>query len=173
MSAETTGTGPRSTGASRWLARLSFVLAGLAIVILVVFAGLASLAMFAVALVAAVVSLAAGYVFLSRRGLLRWLALAAFVLAPVAVIIIYAFRNLLWAAIAAAAVWLLAGVTARQALAGDQEDWRMPERPAQPPPRRPYLIMNPRSGDGKVGKFDLKRKELGIGSFLLIVLCSV
>ena len=96
MSAETTGPGPLNSVASRWLARLSFVLAGLAIVILVVFAGLASLAMFAVALVAAVVSLAAGYVFLSRRGLLRWLALAAFVLAPVAVIIVYAFRNMLW-----------------------------------------------------------------------------
>ena len=169
MSAETTGPGTPSTGASRWLARLTFVLAGLAIVILVVFAGLASLAMFAVALVAAVVSLAAGYVFLSRRGLLRWLALAAFVLAPVAVIIVYAFRNLLWAAIAAAAAWLLAGVTARQALAGDQEDWRMPERPAQPPPRRPYLIMNPKSGDGKVGRFDLKRKAEALGAEVFLL----
>src|SRR5262245_25844936 len=122
MSAETTGPAPRSAGASRWLARLSFVLAGLAIVILVVFAELASLAMLAVALAAAVVSLAAGYVFLSRRGFPRWLSLAVFVLTPVAVIIVFAFQNLLWTAIAAAAVWLLAGVTARLALAGDQED---------------------------------------------------
>src|SRR5215471_14853754 len=100
MSAETTGPAPQSAGASRWLARLTFVLAGLAIVILVVFAGLSSLAMLAVALAAAVVTLAAGYVFLARRGLLRWLSLAVFVLTPVAVIIIYAFRNLLWTAIA-------------------------------------------------------------------------
>ena len=169
MSAETAGPGPQSTGKSRWLARLSFVLAGLAIAILLIFAGVASLAMLAVAVAAAVVSLAAGYVFLSRRGVLRWLALAVFVLAPIAVIVVYAFRNLLWVAIVAAAVWLLAGTTARLALAGHQEDWRMPEHPAEPPARHPYLIMNPKSGDGKVGKFDLKRKAevLGAEVFLL------
>src|SRR5438067_791516 len=156
-------------GARRWLARLSFVLAGLAIVILGVFAGLSSLTMLAVALAAAAVSLAAAYVFLSRRGIVRWLSLAVFVLAPIAVIIVYAFRNLLWVAIVAAAAWLLASITARRALAGDQQDWRMPEHPAQPPARHPYLIMNPKSGDGKVGKFDLKGKAetLGAEVFLL------
>jgi len=156
-------------GARRWLARLSFVLAGLAIVILGVFAGLSSLTMLAVALAAAAVSLAAAYVFLSRRGIVRWLSLAVFVLAPIAVIIVYAFRNLLWVAIVAAAAWLLASITARRALAGAQQDWRMPEHPAQPPARHPYLIMNPKSGDGKVGKFDLKGKAetLGAEVFLL------
>jgi hypothetical protein len=58
--------GPESTPSQRWLARLSFVLAGAAIVILVVVAGLKSLAMLAVGLAAALVSLAAAYVFLSR-----------------------------------------------------------------------------------------------------------
>ena len=73
-----------STPAQRWLARLSFVLAGLAIVILLVFAGLKSLAMVAVGLAAAVVGLAAAYVFLSRRGIRRWLSLAIFIAAPIA-----------------------------------------------------------------------------------------
>src|SRR5438270_11828490 len=103
MSAATPEPGQRRVGARRWLARLSFVLAGLAIVILGVFAGLSSLAMLAVALAAAAVSLAAAYVFLSRRGIVRWLSLAVFVLAPIAVIIVSAFRNLLWVAIVAAA----------------------------------------------------------------------
>ena len=156
--------GRQGTSAQRWLARLSFVLAGLAVVIVVVFAGLKSLAMLAVGVAAAVVSLAAVYVFLSRRGVLRWLALAVFVLAPVAVIVVYAFRDLLWVAIVAAAAWLLAGVTARLALAGDLPDWRMPEHPATPPARHPYLIMNPRSGGGKVEKFDLKRKAEDLGA---------
>jgi diacylglycerol kinase family enzyme len=152
------------TSAQRWLARLSFVLAGLAIVIVLVFAGLKSVAMLGVGVAAAVVTLAAAYVFLSRRGVLRWLALAVFVLAPVAVIVVYAFRNLLWVAIVAAAAWLLAGLTARLALAGEQPDWRMPEHPATPPARHPYLIMNPRSGGGKVEKFDLKRKAEALGA---------
>jgi diacylglycerol kinase family enzyme len=161
--------GLKTTPAQHWLARLSFVLAALAIVVLVVFAGLKSLAMVAVGLTAAVVSLAAAYLFLSRRGILRWLSLAVFVLAPVAVIVVYAFRDLLWIALLSAAVWLLAGMTARLALAGSQADWRMPEHPAQPPARHPYLIMNPKSGGGKVAKFDLQRKaeELGAEVFLI------
>jgi diacylglycerol kinase family enzyme len=161
--------GPKSTPAQRWLARLSFVLAGLAIVVLVVFAGLKSLAMVAVGLTAAVVSLAAAYLFLSRRSIWRWLSLTVFVLTPIAVIVVYAFRGLLWIALLSAAVWLLAGMTARLALAGSQADWRMPEHPAQPPARHPYLIMNPKSGGGKVAKFDLQRKaeELGAEVFLI------
>jgi hypothetical protein len=45
--------GLKSTPAQRWLARLSFVFAGLAIVILLIFAGLKSLAVLAVGLAAA------------------------------------------------------------------------------------------------------------------------
>jgi diacylglycerol kinase family enzyme len=157
------------TRSQRWLARLSFVLAGLAVVILGVFAGLRSLAMLAIGLAAAVVSLVAAYFFLARRGILRLLSLAVFVLAPLAVIVIFAFRGVLWVAVTAALAWLLAGVTARVALAGDRTDWRMPERPAEPPASHPYLIMNPRSGGGKVARFDLKRKaeDLGAEVFLM------
>jgi diacylglycerol kinase family enzyme len=164
MPAAMPGLSPPSTRSQHWLARLSFVLAGLAIIILVVFAGVKSLAMLAVGLVAAAVSLAAAYVFLSRRGIVRWLSLAVFVAAPIAVIIVYAFRHLLWVAILSAAVWLLASLTARQALTGDQPDWRMPEHPAQPPARHPYLIMNPKSGGGKVERFDLQRKAEALGA---------
>jgi diacylglycerol kinase family enzyme len=125
--------------------------------------------MVAVGLTAAVVSMAAAYFFLSRRGIWRWLSLAVFVLAPIAVIAVYAFRGVLWVAIVSAAAWLLASVTARWALAGDLTDWRMPEHPAQPPARHPYLIMNPKSGGGKVGKFDLKRKAEGLGAEVFLI----
>jgi diacylglycerol kinase family enzyme len=169
MPVMTPGPVPQGTRSQRWLARLTFVLAGLAIVSLVVVAGLKSVAMLALGLAAAVVTLGAAYFFLSRRGILRWLSLAVFVAAPIAVIVVYAFRDLLWIAVVSAAVWLLASMTARLALAGNQVDWRMPERPAQPPARHPYLIMNPMSGGGKVEKFDLKRKagELGAEVFLI------
>ncbi|SRR6266496_2572169 len=167
--AVTSAVGPRSVPAQHWLARLSFVLVGLAVVFVAVFAELKSLTMLAVGLVGAAVSLAAAFVFLSRRGVWRWLSLAVFVLTPIAVIAVFALRNLLWVAVVAAAIWLLASMTARLALARDHTDWRMPERPAEPPARHPYLIMNPKSGGGKVEKFDLKRKaeELGAEVFLI------
>jgi hypothetical protein len=106
----------------------------------------------AVGLAAAVVGLAAAYFFLSRRGIWRWLSLAVFVLAPIAVIVVDAFRDLLWIAVLSAAVWVLASMTARLSLAGNPADWHMPEHPAQPPARHSYLIMNPKSGGGKVAR---------------------
>ena len=152
----------------RWLARLSFLLVAVAVAIPAVFAELKSLAMVGLGLVAAAVTLAGAYLFLSRRGVLRWVSLAVAVAAPIAVIVVYAFAALLWVALAAAGAWLLAGVTARSALAGDRADWQMPERPARPA-RHPFLIMNPKSGGGKVEKFGLKRKaeELGAEVFLM------
>ena len=167
--AVTSAVGPRSVPAQHWLARLSFVFVGLAVVFVAVFAELKSFTMLAVGLVGAAVSLAAAFFFLSRRGVWRWLSLAVFVLTPIAVIAVFALRNLLWVAVVAAAIWLLASMTARLALARDHTDWRMPERPAEPPARHPYLIMNPKSGGGKVEKFDLKRKaeELGAEVFLI------
>ena len=128
----------QGTSGQRWLARLSFVLAGLATVVLVVFAEVKSLAMFAVGLAAAVVSVAAAYLFLSRRSIVRWLSLGVFVLVPVAVIVVFAVAGVLWVALVSAeGVWLLAGVTARQALTMGRPDWRMAEYPRRS--RRPGI----------------------------------
>ena len=156
------------TRAQRWLARLSFALAFLAVAVVLVFAGLKTAAMLGVGMAAAAVSLAAAFHVLSRRGILRWLALAVFVLTPVAVIVVYAIEDLLWVAVVSAAGWFLALAAARAALAGDSPDWRMPEFPAVPA-RHPFLIMNPRSGGGKVGKFDLRRKAEALGAEVFLM----
>ena len=153
----------------RWLARLSFALAGLAGAALIGLADLRSLVLLAVAFGAAAVCAGAAFVFLSRRRFWRWLALGVLVLAPIAVIVVFALAALLWVALLCVALWLLAIATARLALAGDRAHWRMPEYPAEPPARYPFLIMNPRSGGGKVGRFDLRRKaeDLGAEVFLM------
>src|SRR5262245_41237452 len=162
--------GPAATRSQHWLARLSLVLAGLAVAILLIFAGLRSLVIVVVVLVGAVVTLGAAYLFLSRRGVVRWVSGAVVLLAPIGVIVAHAIAGLLWVAILAVAAWVLAGVTARLALAGDRNtDWRMPEYPAQPPVAHPFFIMNPRSGGGKVGKFDLKRNAEGLGAEVFLM----
>ena len=152
-----------------WLARLSFAFVLAAVAVVAAEAGLRSLGMLAVGLAAAALSLAAAFWFLSRRGALRWLSLAVFAAVPAAVIVVYALNSLLWVALVAAAGWLLAGITARAALAGDRGEWRMPEHPVRQPAGHPFLIMNPKSGGGKVGRFDLRRRaeELGAEVFLL------
>jgi diacylglycerol kinase family enzyme len=153
----------------RWLARLSFALAAAAVVILVVFGELASIVMLAAGLASAAVSLAAAFGFLAWRGPRRWLAAVLLVLSPLAVLVLFALAGLLWVAAASAAAWLLAGLAARAALAPEPADWRMPEHAAEPRAVHPFLIMNPRSGGGKVAKFDLKRKAelLGAEVFLM------
>jgi diacylglycerol kinase family enzyme len=166
MAKEVVSPGPRS---ARWLARLSFALALSAVAVVASEAGLRSLTMLAVGLAAAVVSLVAAFWFLSRRGVLRWLSLTLFVAAPVAVIVVYALHSLLWVALVAAAEWLLAAMAARAALAGDRGQWRMPEYPVTRPARHPFLIMNPKSGGGKVGRFDLQRAATDRGAEVFLL----
>jgi hypothetical protein len=168
LTTDDSGGSLQGTGTQRWLARLSFTLALLAVAVVLAFAGLKSIAMLGVGLAAAAVSLASAFLVLSRRGALRWLSLAVFALAPLTVIVVYALANLLWVAAVSAAGWFLAGVTARAALAGDRPDWRMPEYPAEPA-RHPFLIMNPRSGGGKVTKFDLQRKAEALGAEVFLM----
>jgi diacylglycerol kinase family enzyme len=155
--------------AQPWLARLSFVLAAAAVAILAIFAGLASFALLAAGLASAVISVAAAFWFLADHGVRRYLALALLVLSPLAVIAGFAFTRLLWVALASGAAWLLAGFSARTALAPDPAEWRMPEYPAGPPATRPFFIMNPRSGGGKVAKFDLKRKAEDLGATVFLI----
>ena len=168
LPSDTSGTTLQATRSQRWLARLSFALAFLAVAVVVAFAGLKSVAMLGVGLAAAAVSLATGFLVLSPRGVLRWLSLAVFVLAPITVIIVYAFAGLLWLAAVSAVGWFLAGVVARAALTGNGPDWRMPELPAAPA-RHPFFIMNPRSGGGKVAKFDLRRKAEALGTEVFLI----
>lgn len=153
----------------RWLARLSFVLSVAAAGILVGFGGVHSITILAAGLASAAVSLAAAFWFLAYRGLRRWLALALLALSPVAALVVFALAGLLWVAIVSAAAWLLAGAAARAALAPDPADWRTPERWPVPPPRHPFLIMNPRSGEGKVEKFDLRRKAERLGAEVFLM----
>lgn len=100
----------------RWLARLSFVLMLAAAAVLIGFAGLRSLALVGIGVLGVCVVLAGGYWFLANRGVLRWLALALVILAPIAILVLYARDNLLWVAVLSVALALLAVVTARVSL---------------------------------------------------------
>jgi diacylglycerol kinase family enzyme len=147
----------------RWLARGSFVLILAAAAVMIGFAGLASLGMVVVGAVGACLVLAGGYWFLARRGLVRWLAFGVVILAPVAVLVIFALNDVLWVGAVSLVLVALALAAARLALTPVAADPGMPVR-AVPPPQRAFLIMNPRSGGGKVGKFGLKEKAEALGA---------
>ena len=97
----------------RWLARAAFVLMFAAAAVMIGFADLASLAMVAVGAVGACLMLAGGYWFLARRGVVRWLAFGVMILAPIAVLVVFALHRILWVGIVAVALVVLAIITAR------------------------------------------------------------
>ena len=148
---------------ARWLARSAFALLLAAAADLVGFADLASLAMVAVGAAGACLMLAGGYVFLAHRGVLRWVAFAVVVLAPVAVLVIFVRHGLLWVALVAMALIVLAAGAGRRALAAGAGDPGVPSREVAPPGHA-FLIMNPRSGGGKVARFGLKEKAEALGA---------
>jgi hypothetical protein len=92
--------------------------------------------------------LAGGYVFLAHRGVLRWVAFAVVVLAPVTVLVIFALHGLLWVALVAVAFIVLAAGAGRRALPPAAGDSGMPGREV-PLSRHAFVIMNPRSGAGR------------------------
>ena len=83
-------------------------------------------------------------------------------------LVLYTSRGLLWVVLLAVALLGVAVVAGRAALRGDPAPEKMPEHDA-PPPQRPYLIMNPRSGGGKVARFGLKDKAEALGATVALL----
>ena len=149
--------------ARRWWARGSLALVLLAVAVLLAYAGRGGLWLVVLTAAAVVVTVAAGYWFLLQRGLLRWLALALAVAAPVTVVVIFLVNNLFWVGLLAGAL-LLAGVgAAGTALRPTRVEWGLTVVDA-PPPRRPFVVMNPRSGGGKVTRFGLVERAEALGA---------
>src|SRR4051794_8871465 len=157
-----------SLRARRWWARASLGFAVFAAVVLLAFAGRRSLWLLLLTAAAVVVVLAAGFWFLLQRGVLRWLALALVVGAPVAVIVVFAVNRLLWVAVVTAVLLGAAVLAARTALRPDSSAWELPVVDA-PAPQHPFVIMNPRSGGGKVARFDLQRKAETLGAEVALI----
>jgi diacylglycerol kinase family enzyme len=156
------GQAPPTRG-QRWLARLALVAAIGAVVVLLLFGGLKSITALLLGFVGLAVTCAAGWWFLAKRGILRWLAFALLVAAPVFLIVVYVVVGLLWD-IALSIVLAAAAVAAgRAALSGEHLSAKPPEYPAARQ-RQPFVIMNPRSGGGKVGKFGLRDKATALGA---------
>jgi hypothetical protein len=120
---------------ARWLARSSFVLLFAAAAVMIGFADLADLAMVVVGVVGACLVVAGAYWFLAHRGVVRWLALGLVVLAPVAVLVIFAVNGLLWVALVSVALIVAAVAAARLALIPAVGDTGLPSREVSPPRR--------------------------------------
>ncbi|GIF73952.1 diacylglycerol/lipid kinase family protein [Asanoa siamensis] len=167
MATQAAGPGRPAAVIERWLARVAFlaVLAAFAVPVLV--AGVrGSIAMLVIALGCLVATVAAGWWFLAHAGIVRWLAAALLVGAPLAVLLVFALHRLVWVAAVSLGLLALAGGVGRRALA---QAVRAPREEFTPPPQRPFIIMNPRSGGGKVGEFHLAERARALGAEVVLL----
>jgi diacylglycerol kinase family enzyme len=157
------------TVAQRWLARLALVAAAAAVLVPPLVAGFRqSVALVLVGLAGLALTLAAVWWALTHRGLVRGLAAAVAVAAPLTVLVLFIRARLTWVVLLAYGLLALAVAAGRAALRRDAIPERMREHEV-PPPRRPYLIMNPRSGGGKVARFGLKDKAEALGATVALL----
>jgi diacylglycerol kinase family enzyme len=153
-----------ATVTQRWLARLALVAAAAAVLVPPLVAGLRqSLALVLVGLTGLALTAAGVWWALAHKGVVRGLAVALAVAAPLCVLFLYTRARLTWVVLLALGLLTLAVAAGRAALRRDAIPERMREYDV-PPPRRPYLIMNPRSGGGKVTRFGLKDKAEALGA---------
>ncbi|RSS90535.1 diacylglycerol kinase [Streptomyces sp. WAC05292] len=148
-------------------ARLALLAGAAALLVMLLFAGYRSILLVAAGLVGVAATAAAAWLVLAHRGPVRWLGLLAVAAVPVLLVVSYVHAGLLWVVLCSAALWMAAVAAGRSALA-DEARARMPEHPADRP-ARPFLIMNPRSGGGKVGAFRLKEKAEELGAEVVLL----
>ncbi|WP_418960692.1 diacylglycerol/lipid kinase family protein [Streptomyces tritici] len=166
VSADTGGTPPRV--AARWLARCALLAAAAAVVVLLLGLGDGGLLVVGGGLLGLGLCAAGMWWFVAHRGLVRLGGVLLAVAAPVAVLLLFTLDGLWQLALVACAFWGLALVCARAALRGTRPK-KTRHGKAVPAPRRPVLIMNPKSGGGKVERFGLVEKAERLGARVILL----
>ncbi|MET9969170.1 acylglycerol kinase family protein, partial [Streptomyces sp. NPDC006356] len=159
----------RAYRAQRWAARTALAAAGLAVLVPLAYGGVGGVLLLVAGAAGLGLSAVAVWWTLSLRGPLRWAAAVVAVALPAALVALFA-ATLFWALLASVALWAVAVWSGRYALrgTGSSRVRVMRERKASPP-ERPYLIMNPRSGGGKVVRFALQEKAERLGARVILL----
>ncbi|NUP22215.1 MAG: diacylglycerol kinase [Streptomyces sp.] len=159
----------RAYRAQRWAARTALAAAGLAVLVPLAYGGVGGVLLLVAGAAGLGLSAVAVWWTLTLRGPVRWAAAVLAVALPAALIALFA-ATLFWALLMSVALWTLAVWSGRYALrgAGSTRVRVMRERKAAPP-QRAVLIMNPRSGGGKVDRFALKEKAERLGAEVILL----
>ncbi|MER7952950.1 diacylglycerol kinase family protein [Streptomyces sp. NPDC096079] len=108
--------------------------------------------------------------FLAHRGPVRVLGALLAVAAPLVTLGLYVAGGVWVNALVALGLWAVALSCARAALRRPEEERAALTRGARvPAPRRPVLIMNPRSGGGKVERFGLVARAEALGARVILL----
>ncbi|MEU9859874.1 diacylglycerol kinase family protein [Streptomyces sp. NPDC047971] len=158
----------RHRGAARFLARCALLALTAAVVVLFLALGRAGPVVLLTGLAGFVLTAVGLWWLVAGRGPLRLLGVLLAVGAPVGVLIHYVEKGVWGNALIALALYGLALICARASMRATGKAYVMRGK-TRPLPRKPVLIMNPKSGGGKVGRFRLveRAEELGATVHLL------
>ncbi|GGX34295.1 hypothetical protein GCM10010297_64690 [Streptomyces malachitofuscus] len=157
----------RGYHAQRWAARGALAAAVLAVAAPLAYGGVRGLVLLACGVAGLALSAAAVWWTLTRRGPVRWVSALIAVCVPAGLLALFAV-TLFWGLLMSLVFWGLAVWSGRFALRGTGSGQAVRER-RLPPPRKPVLIMNPRSGGGKVGRFRLREKAERLGARVVLL----
>ena len=122
-----------------------------------------------VGLLGTVAVLVGGFWFIAKRGVLRWVGLALAVLAVVLLVVIFFRAGVVAVALVSLLLLLLVllgGAAARHALRHTAEPWLPTSSPV--PALHPFIVMNPRSGGGKVVR-STRRTARALGAEVVLL----
>ena len=152
----------------RWLARLALACVAAAALLPLAAAGWHGILLPLVVAAQLVLVVIGVWLALAHRGVVRVVGIVLAVAAVAVVTVLEIRAHLLWVVVVAAVLLLLAATAGQAALRPGLRPYRTPESDV-PPPRRPFLIMNPRSGGGKVVRFGLREKAEALGADVVVL----
>ncbi|MEU6812047.1 diacylglycerol kinase family protein [Streptomyces sp. NPDC046831] len=157
--------GPRA-----WWARLALLALLAAVLVPLVAAGLRSLLWLLVGVAGLVVTAVALWWALAHARAVRAAGLLLAATVPPAVLALYAAHGMLAPAAVSLGLLVLAVAAARIVSAPRDADAApaLPPRPADAP-QHPWILMNPRSGGGKVDRFDLAQRARAMGARVVLL----
>ncbi|MFF3330623.1 diacylglycerol/lipid kinase family protein [Streptomyces sp. NPDC002888] len=158
----------RGGGAARALARLALLCVVGAVAAVIAGVGSGGWLILLLGLVGLALAGAGIWWTLAHRGAVRLFGTLLALAAPVGVLVLYAVSGLWVVAVAALAAWVAALACARSALRRLRRPHGMHSRSPRPA-RRPVLIMNPRSGGGKVGRHGLVARAEALGARVVLL----
>lgn len=139
------------------------------LLVLLVAAGLRSLLWVLVAIASVALAGVGLWWTLAHPGPLRAAGALLAAAAPVTALALFVGHGMLVPACLALGLWLLALTAARIATTVAGSGGRGREPVAVPPASRPWVVMNPRSGGGKVARFGLAEKARAAGAQVVLL----
>jgi len=159
----------RPASAERWLARLALLAVLVAAILPVAVAGWRGLLLPFVIVGQLVLVIVGAWLALAHRGAVRVVGIVLAIAAVVTAAVLVIRANLLWVVVVSAALLVLSAVAGKAALRrGLLAPYRTVELVVEPA-TRPFLIMNPRSGGGKVVRFGLREKAEALGAEVAVL----